>query len=1046
MPSGCKDRMSETFNYSTSPPSERKYLTILCVDLQHSTDLTAGMEPEDAVSRLEPALQAMRASVRRYGGIVSKELGDGLIALFGAPASDANHAVLACYAGLELIRRIAQLHDPGIQVRVGIHSAYVIVRVISGDYSQSYEAGGPALALVDRLQAAAGPGEIIASEACQKLAEGLIAFEQLGPQSLKGFAYAVPVYKVIGFGGLSRWRARSARSPARFVGRSTELSALERAAERAAAGKGRPVAIIGDAGVGKSRIAHELLERLTKAGWQTVEAECNAIDQSNPYAPLKSLLVLLSPSLATQKFVMAEHPPMRGGELSRLWGLAIEAIFDRPITDAEWHDLAPSLRQRAIVDAFCAVVEQYLCKQPTAVLVEDVHWVDTASEPALESLGSLAARHRLLVLLTSRPHTPPAWLSEPNVECIPLRPLDDNAAGALLHDLLGDAATLDDLKARILHHTGSVPFFMEEVVRDLAETATIIGDWGCFTLNHVSEKLRVPPTVEGVIAERIDRLGETEKLVLRAASAIGPRVAVLLLRAVTGLTDAAFQRALASLDASELLIEAHVAPEAAYAFPHDLVREVAYASMLRPDREQLHRRIFDAIAPAARDKLEDAAETLSYHAARSQAWAEAAFYSHLAARKCMARSALYDSALYFETAIERRAIDLRIEARLTIPAIGKVERWMELATQAVERSTAIADAARQVASLVDRASALNFYSTPREAIPINETAVQRAEALGDPGWLSLAEYGLGQAYLTAGRYRAATQLFGRAGARVSAPDVEIPIGTTRPRLSVLCHMMNSVAHAALGEFDHAAALQCSASDIAARTGRPYDRIAAGYGRGVFYLASGDFDSARGAFDEALSLARQYDVKQFIPVVACQIGNLLLQQDEPAMAQAVVRGAKAEAERLGHMLTVLRASIYLARALAHLAGGDTALRMLRATRDEAERGEFNGVRAEALLCEAIVLTRTGHPADLAASNECSLAAMSIASKFGAQPQVAAARTTLGTNLVRQGHLAAGMSELDAAGNLYRAMKLTKQVERTRALHAKLAADHANVVSC
>jgi class 3 adenylate cyclase/tetratricopeptide (TPR) repeat protein len=1024
------------------PPNERKYLTILCADLQQSTELTAAMDPEEAVSRLEPALAAMRAAVRRHGGIVSKELGDGLIALFGAPKSDADHAVMACSSALELVRSIALLEDPGIRVRVGIHSGYVIVRMTSGDYSSVYEAGGPAMAMANRLETAADPGHILASESSQRLAEGLVWFENSGPRFLKGFPQPVPTYKVTGLTGFSRWRVRSGRSLAKFIGRSSELSALGHAAEATINGTGQIVSIVGDPGIGKSRLVHEFVDQLAKAGWRIIETECSPINQRTPYITLKNLLLSLDPSFKNPTFGAGNYLSDRS-EFPELWISAIDAVLDRPITDTEWGELEPRLRGRTIIDAFRALIESAVSEQPVALLLEDLHWVDSASDVAIEALGLLAARHQLLILLTSRPDAEPEWVSRQNVTRLWLPPLDSAAANALLDALLGQAADLLDLKARILRHTGRVPLFIEEVTRRLVDTGTVVGGWGCFALNKPSDQLGVPPTVQGVIAGRIDRLDNREKTLIQAASAIGPRADLTLLRAVVRMPEEALQSSLASVDAAGLLMELTILADQVYEFPHDLIREVAYDSMPGQHREQLHKRILHALEVASQHCREDVAEILTHHALHAKAWPEAGSYAQLAAHKSMTRSALQEAARYFEIAIdavdrlpvsverERRAIDLRVEARLAIPAIGKLQRWIELAAEAEKRSAAIGDVGRQVASLVDRASALNFYSTPLEAIPINETAARQAEALNAPGWLSVAEYGLGQAYLTAGRYREAEKLFGRAHARLTDSHIQIPIGTTRPRLSLLCCMMKSVAHVALGEGDHAEVYQRLASDTAAETKRPYDIIAANYGRGVFQLAWGSFEEAFAAFDQALTLARQHDVRQFAPVVACQLGNLFLQQQQATKAQKILREARAEAEALGHLLSVLRASIYLALVMSRLEGPADALFLLRTAQDRAARQGLEGIRAEALLYEATILS-SSNSLDTIATKKCLLDVIFISTRLEARPQEAAARALFGSILARQGDVSSAADELQQAAFLFDTMNFAGQLARVRLL--------------
>ena len=393
---------------------ERKYLTVLCADLQRSTDLISELDPEAAISRLEPALIAMRTAVRRNRGIVSKEGGDGLIALFGAPHADDNHAVMACHAAAELVRRIKLLDDPALQVRVGVHSGYVVAHVIEADFSSIYEAGGPAVHLVKRLESAAQAGQILVSESCQSLSAGLVTFNALPPKRLEGFSAPVPCYELVEISGLTRWRARSTKGLSSFVGRAEEISMLERAA-RDIGSSGQIVALVGTAGIGKSRMAHEFVSGLRQKDWQVLEADGNPLEQAVPYALLKKLL---QSALQVGNIKPADQPQLPRGQASThadLWPAALCAVLDQPVKDATWNDLEPLLRRRAITDAVRNAIGRVISTRPTILLLEDLHWIDGQSETAIEALMSLTASHPLLVLLTWRTENTPGWLARLDV-------------------------------------------------------------------------------------------------------------------------------------------------------------------------------------------------------------------------------------------------------------------------------------------------------------------------------------------------------------------------------------------------------------------------------------------------------------------------------------------------------------------------------------------------------------------------------------------------------------------------------------------------------
>ena len=912
---------------------ERKYLTVLCADLQRSTDLISELDPEAAISRLEPALIAMRTAVRRNRGIVSKEGGDGLIALFGAPHADDNHAVMACHAAVELVRRVRLLDDPALRVRVGVHSGYVVAHVIEADFSSIYEAGGPAVHLVKRLESAAQAGQILVSESCQNLSTGLVTFNTLPPKRLEGFSAPVPCYELVKISGLTRWRARSTKGLSSFVGRTEETSLLERAA-REIGSAGQIIALVGTAGIGKSRMAHEFVSTLRQQDWQVLEAEGNPLEQAVPFALLKKLL---QSALQAGNIAPADQPDLPERQVpahSDLWPAALCSVLDQPVNDPRWHDLEPLLRRRAIIDAVRNTIERVVSRRPTVLLLEDLHWIDGQSETAIEALMSLTAGHPLLVLLTWRTEDTPGWLARLDVRRIWLRSLDVASANALLDDLLGTGYDLDHLNAHVLRHTGQVPLFIEEVARQLINRGILKIHKGRFVAKAPWAALEIPPTVQGVIASRIDRLPNEDKALLQLASVVGPRVSPQLLTAVTSMPAAQLQSRLWSLEILDFLVESRwlAAPE--YEFAHDLIREVAYDSILRPQREELHRRILTALEASSPNREADIAEALCHHAVEAKDWVKADRYGHLAAQKALARSAFRDATGYFQIAMdavdkqaastmrEQRAIDLRIEARLAFAPLGSIEQWFGLCRDAEARSEKIGDEQRRLASIVAKAVALNFYGAPFEAITASEQAVTLANALADTAWLSYAEYVLGQAYFIAGRYRDAELLLNQASARLTSAPENVPPGTTGSSLLVLCYMMKAIVYALTGEYDDAEQCSRQASDLAERNDRPYDIIAADYGRGLVQMSHGNFEEAERALDEASFLSRENEVRLFLPLVLCALGNLYLQTARAAEAREILLKAKGEAEALGHASSTVLASVYLASAYAQL--GDVRL--------------------------------------------------------------------------------------------------------------------------
>jgi class 3 adenylate cyclase/tetratricopeptide (TPR) repeat protein len=987
------------------PDSERRFVTILRADVVDSTGLVAELDPEEAVSRLEPALAAMRGAVRQFGGIVSKELGDGLAAVFGAPIADDNHAPMACHAAIELVRRVASLGDPGLQVRVGLHSGHVVAYMVASEFSKVYEIGGAAQHLAARLETAAEANQIYASEACQKLAEGHVRFEALGGKSLRGFSQPVPVYRIVGASDLSSWRVRRARSVSRFVDRTTERALLERAAGNARAAR-QTILLLGDAGIGKSRLAHEFAQQLKADGWRLIDAESSPNLQGAPFSTLKR--ILLAAMDAAKEAHGAEDPRK---DLPAIQQTALDAVLDLPVSNPHWDELEPHARGRAFSDASCAIIGGLASRQRTVVLLEDLHWIDRASDVVVAAIASLQTAG-LLVLLTSRPNGMPVWIARCQAEIVAMRPLDDDSGLAMLADMLGSSETNADLKSRIISHTANVPLFIEEVCRGLKDSGTLRGQWGDLALVRPIDELGIPTSIQGVIAARLDRMSKQERSILQIAATLGPRSNEAMLGKIAALPEDVLQGCLAALDRSELLVRIDSELENSLEFRHEMVRQVTYDSMVEKVREDIHARILSALEGS--EGGADDPDKLCYHATRAKDWDKSFVYGRASARRCLARSAFSDAADYFETAMrsldmtpanparEANAVDVRIEARAAFIASGQIAEWLNLGKEAERRADAINDIGRKVAALTVMAAAQNFYGTPVEAVIVGEEVVRLAREWGNPGWLNAAQYGLGQVYFLAGRYREADGLFARTCAQLTGPEASAPFGSTPKSALLLCCMMNSITHAVMGELDAAEQLQREASAIAEETGRPYDRVAAAYSGGWLKLAQNDPAAAAAILEDGFVLAQKHGIRLFVPVLGCHLGMAYLERGLFERARGMLTEAREEAKAVGYTSAVLRSSIYLALATSRLDDVQAAQYMLREARNTARQQGFSGLDAEALFGEAVV-TPPSSEANKAAILAALRAAIAIASECGAQPLQSKAEAMLAGLLARGNEL-------------------------------------------
>jgi tetratricopeptide (TPR) repeat protein len=385
---------------------------------------------------------------------------------------------------------------------------------------------------------------------------------------------------------------------------------------------------------------------------------------------------------------------------------------------------------------------------------------------------------------------------------------------------------------------------------------------------------------------------------------------------------------------------------------------------------------------------------------------------------------------------EQRAIDLRIEARLAFVSFGSIEQWFSLGRDGEARSEKIGDEPRRLASITIRAAALNFHGTPYEAVTTGEEAVALAERLADATWLGFAQFGLGQAYFIAGRYRDAELLVDQAIARLTSAPENVPPGTTASSLLVLCHMMKAVIYASIGEYDGAQESARRAIDFAEINDRPYDIVAADYGRGFVHMMHGDLEEAEIALEEAAFLSRENEVRLFLPLVLCALGNLHLQRGQAARARDILLEAKNEAETLGYATGVLLASVYLASAYAQLGDVSRGLEGARACQAGAKQTGYQAIEALAFFTEAGILSLQGAPAAVEAIARLERS-IEISARLGMLPLLGLAKGVLARLLDASGRKSEARHELVQAIDLFDKSKMSVQLERAKIALSKFS---------
>jgi class 3 adenylate cyclase/tetratricopeptide (TPR) repeat protein len=1022
---------------------ERKQVTVLFADIKDSTELIRGLDPEAAQQLLDPALQRMMDAVHRFEGTVNQVLGDGIMALFGAPIAHEDHALRACYAALAMqaamrayTDAVRQAHGCELHIRVGLNSGAVVVRAIGNDLHMDYSAVGETTHLAARMEQLALPGTIRLTPATLGLVEGLVRVHALGLVPVKGLDAPVEVFELTGASGIRhRLQAAVARGLTRFVGRQSELEALSQALAQAGAGQGQLVAVVGEAGVGKSRLAYECVHSHRTQGWLVLESASVSYGKATPYFPVIDLLRRYT-HLEEHDAPRTIRAKVTGHVLTLDETLqetvpALLSLLDALPTESPFAQLEPAQRRHRTLTALKRVLLRESQVQPVLLVCEDLHWIDTETQALLDSLVESLPTVRLLLLVNYRPEYQHGWGSKTYYAQLRLDPLPPEGAEDFLRGLLGDDPSLAPLKRLLIARTEGNPFFLEESVRTLVETGVLVGAPGAYRLAQPLDSLQMPATVQAVLAARIDRLPPDAKRLLQTAAVIGTEVPLALLQAIAALPEAALHRGLAHLQAAEFLYETRLFPEQEYTFKHALTHEVAYSGLLLERRRTLHAQIVEALERLYPDRLAEQAERLAQHTLRGAVWDKAVAYCRQAGSRALARWANGEAVACFEQALEalqhlpeqrhtvEQAIDLRCDLRNALARLGEHERALDYLHEAETLAQALEDQRRlgQVAAFITfQYTVMGEY---HQAVVSAQQTLASAEALGDFPLQVQGNFYLGQAYHRLGDYHRATDLLrsnvaSLEGERLygSFGTAGLPSVTSR---SVLAHCLME-----LGGFAEAIALGEEAVRIAEAVNQPGMLASACRSASGPYLRKGDFPKAIPLLERGVELCRAGLSPRLFADLAAALGAAYAWAKRPSEALPLLEQAMAP--------SVLRQAFQSAVPFLWVS---EAYRLIGREEDARQRAEHafehardhdeRGHQAWALwLLGEIAAHRP--PPEVAPAEAAYRQALALAGELGMRPLQAHCHHGLGTLYATLGQQEQARAELSAAIALYRAMDM------------------------
>jgi len=1032
---------------------ERKQVTVLFADLKGSMELLADRDPEEARKLLDPVLERMMEAVHRYEGTVNQVMGDGIMALFGAPLAHEDHAVRACYAALRMQESVKRYAEDAfrrcgvpVEIRVGLNSGEVVVRAIGSDLHMDYTAVGQTTHLAARMEQMATPGTILLSPDTLVLAEGFVQVLSRGPVPVKGLAARIEVFELTGASpARSRLQAAAARGLTRFVGRDAEIDVLRYALEQAGGGQGQVVAVLGEPGVGKSRLVWEFTHSHHSQGWQVLEAAAVSYGKATTYFPV---IGLLRSYFGIEPY--DDNRKMGEKVIGKLLSLdrALEptlpvflSLLDTPVADHGWTSLDPAQRRRQTLEALKRLLLRESQVQPVLLVVEDLHWIDSETQAWLDLLVESVPTARLLLLVNYRPEYGHVWGSKTCYRQVRLDPLPAASTGELLRTLLGPGPDLADLERLLIERTQGNPFFLEESVRALAETRALTGERGAYRLAQPIHSLRLPPTAQAILAARIDRLAPEDKRLLQAAAVVGKDVPFALLEAVADEPEERLRQGLARLLAAEFLYEARLFPELEYTFKHALTHEVAYAGILQDRRRPLHGRIVEAIERLHADRLPEHTESLAHHAFRAERWDEAAAYALQTARRASERQAWGETRAAVEQglaavahlspdqAVLELTIDLRHVYHPALVSLGEPELLAANREALVECAERHGDRHRVVHAKINLANALWFNGEAARALPVIEEAAAVAEALQDVRRQITAGFDLGQIRGALGDHHGAIDAL--EGARgllrgdLVGDQLERafhPFGSIRRSLS------ESLAE--LGHFERALDVAAEAMRFAETIRQPSTLAQAAAATGMTLLTRGRLAEAIPSLERALEVVRQSaGLAMMYPGAAANVARAY------ARAGRTDRGlqlAVDAAERAPRTSRFRLSYVMLALAETYLCAGrtdDARIAARQAVGLAHQRGE-RSIEAHTLwlLAEVAAAAEPFNAADVRA-RYC--ASLNLATELGMRPLVAHCHLGLGKLGARTDKREQAREYLTTATTMYREMDMPFWLEQAEA---------------
>lgn len=647
----------------TTPPieSERRLVTVMFADISGFTAMSEKMDPEEVVDVMKGCFTMMGQCIEEHGGTIDKFIGDCVMVLFGAPKAQENAPHRALNTALEIRKRLQQFNEDKkllipLSTHIGINTGPVIAGMMGSDKRQDFTVMGDTVNLASRMEGAAEKGSILVTENTYKLTERYFDFQEVGPISVKGKMKPVKAYKVLGPRRvITRIEAGQGKGLSPFVGRAVELQLLDSCLSQTVEGRGQVIGIVGEPGVGKSRLVSQFREALSPDEYSVIEGGCVHFGDIIPYLPILDMLkdyfdIKEDEGEAVIKQKIRERVIGFSSQFAHILSPLFE-VLSLKVEDDAYLKLDGKQRRDNVFEAIRLLLVAESQRKPLVMIIEDLHWIDNTSEEFLTFLINSLAATRIMLILLYRPEYPPAWVgktyySQIRVDQLPRKTIED-----LVKGILGCEDVEHELIGFIADRSEGNPLFIEEMTYNLLENGSIKKDDRRYALSLKPSDIQIPITIYGIIAARLDRLEGTLKSIMQTASVIGREFAFRILQAVAALREN-LKPSLLTLQELEFIYEKNLFPELEYIFKHVLTRDVAYNSLLMKKRKETHEKVAQAIEQLYADRIPEFYEMLAYHYSLSEKSQKAYEYLKLSADKAAGNFANWEAIRFYKEALQ----------------------------------------------------------------------------------------------------------------------------------------------------------------------------------------------------------------------------------------------------------------------------------------------------------------------------------------------------------------------------------------------------------